>query len=191
LWAVVGLGNPEAKYLKTRHNLGFMVVDELAARHGGQFGGRHRHFVSASVEVGGQRAILVKPITYMNRSGLALREFLYGRPDFPPERLIVVQDDIDMETGRLKIRKGGSSGGHRGIESIIAETGLRDFIRVKIGIGRDPEMPPEKYVLTKFSKAERPLIEEAVFLAADAVEALITEGLAAAMNRFNRKPGIS
>lgn len=184
-WAVVGLGNPGQKYSKSRHNVGFMVADEVALRHGIALAAERLCGIGRG-SVGGREVVLVEPWTFMNRSGLAVAGVL-GRFGIAPENLIVLHDDLDMETGRLKIRKGGSSGGHKGVESIIATLGTGDFIRVKIGIGRDPAMPSEDYVLRKFKRAEAPLIKEAVCAAADAVESLLSEGLSAAMNTYNKK----
>ncbi len=163
-----------------------MVLDELASRHRAEFAGKKRHYASARMEVDGRGVLLLKPLTYMNRSGLAIKDLLYEK-DIPPERLIVVQDDMDMDPARIKIRKGGSSGGHRGIESIIMETGMVDFIRLKIGIGRNPVIPPERYVLMRFDKEELPRFERAISAAADAVRVIITEGLQKAMNAYNNK----
>lgn len=188
MWVILGLGNPDKKYERTRHNLGFMTADELAARAGAGFFEDKRLFLAAEIQIAGEKTVLVKPLTYMNRSGLALRALLYEKAFRPEESLIVVHDDIDMEEGRLRIRKGGASGGHRGIESIHAETGIRDFIRIKIGAGREPGVEPEEYVLKKIPKARMELFAKAVGSAADAAECIIKEGLPAAMNRFNRKP---
>lgn len=163
-----------------------MVLDELAERfHAGPARGYRRSAV-AKMEIDGREVLLLKPLTYMNRSGAAVKELL-SKKNLPPERVIIVHDDIDMDTGRLKVRPGGSSGGHRGIESIIVETGRDDFIRVKIGVGRDPFLDPEKYVLQKFKKDEGPLMKEAIETAADAVVCIIMEGIEKAMNRFNKK----
>lgn len=186
MWAVAGLGNPEDRYLKTRHNLGFMVLDRLAEDYQGRSYGKYKHSAAAKIDIEGREAILFKPLTYMNRSGGAVREIL-AKKNIPPEKLIVVQDDIDMETGRIKIRRGGSSGGHKGIESIILELGTADFIRVKVGIGRGPFLEAEKYVLQKFKKEEIPIVNEAISNAARAVAVIITEGIGKAMNRFNKK----
>jgi len=186
IWAVFGLGNPETKYLKTRHNIGFMVLDELAERFRAEHVRGYKQSAAANVEIDGRQVLLLKPLTYMNRSGAAVKELLLKK-NLSPEKIIIVHDDIDMDAGRLKVRRGGSSGGHRGIESIIMETGRDDFIRVKIGVGRDPFLDSEKYVLQKFKKDEAPLIKEAVERAADAVASIITEGIERAMNRFNKK----
>ncbi len=185
MWAIVGLGNFPRKYRGTRHNVGFMVVEEIAARLSLKFIERQLYLI-AKGSVGGHEAIVAEPLTYMNRSGEAVYK-LIQRFGVVPENLVVVHDDIDMPTGRLKIRIGGSSGGHKGIDSIIERTATRDFIRVKIGIGRDPDIPPEEYVLRKFTKDEQPIIKEAVSGAADAVETILFEGLESAMNKFNVK----
>ena len=121
----------------------------------------------------------------MNRSGAAVKK-VAGRFFVPPERVIVIHDDLDLEPGVLKIRRSGSSGGHRGVESIIENLGTKDFIRVKIGIGRSGVIPPEKYVLAKFTLTERPSVNEAVADAVESVHVIVAEGLERAMNRFNR-----
>lgn len=185
MWAVVGLGNFPKKYQGTRHNVGFMAVEELASRHSLKFTERELYLV-AKGSVGGAEAVLAEPLTYMNRSGQAVYQ-LIQRFGIAPENLVVIHDDIDMPAGRLKIRMGGSSGGHRGIDSIIERIATKDFVRVKIGVGRDPEIPPEEYVLKKFAKSEQPVVREAVSRAADAVEAILSDGVQAAMNRFNVK----
>lgn len=187
MWAVLGLGNPGRKYSKTRHNVGFMLVDLLAGRHGLKFLERRNYLVSrGSIE--GHGVVLVEPLTFMNLSGAAAREILRRYPA-RPDTLIVAHDDMDIDVGRIKIKAGGSSGGHKGIDSIIEHIGTRDFLRVRMGIGKDPSMPGADYVLRKFQRSEVPLAAEMLEDAADAVEAIITEGPDAAMNRFNRKPG--
>jgi PTH1 family peptidyl-tRNA hydrolase len=163
-----------------------MVLDELAEKFKAGPVRGYKHSAAAKMEIEGYPVLLLKPLTYMNRSGAAVRELL-SKKNIQPEKIIIVHDDIDMETGRLKVRRGGSSGGHRGVESIIVETGRDDFIRVKIGVGRDPFLDPEKYVLGKFKKDEEPVMKEAIQKAALAVECIITEGITCAMNRFNKK----
>jgi PTH1 family peptidyl-tRNA hydrolase len=189
LRAIVGLGNPGPKYSRTRHNAGFKVLEELARRHGVRFAQRDLYNATRG-SIGGQGVLFMEPLTFMNLSGKAvvrgMRKF-----GFEPEDLIVVCDEMDMDTGRVKIKQGGSSGGHNGIQSIIDMTGYRDFIRVKVGIGRDPRIPSEKYVLSKFTPDEAEAHEEAISRAADAVEYIVTEGLETAMNMINRRPSIS
>ncbi|MDA8171486.1 MAG: aminoacyl-tRNA hydrolase [Nitrospiraceae bacterium] len=187
MWAVAGLGNPDSKHLKTRHNAGFMAADELADRLGARWRpGPGGNLSVAPAQIAGQDVLLVKPLTYMNLSGVAVGRVLREK-NIAPENLIVVHDDIDLETARIRIRKNGSAGGHKGVDSIIRQTGTRNFIRVKIGIGRDPSKLAEIYVLEKFRKDEVPLIAEAVSAAAQAVMDIITGGVETAMNRFNKK----
>ncbi len=183
MWAIVGLGNYGSKYSKTRHNLGFMVVDAIAGAIdiGLQ---EKRYYLIGKGSMGGQEVLLIEPLTFMNNSGIAVREVL-KKFNILPENLIIIHDDIDMDVGRLKIRKSGSSGGHRGIESIIQNIDTRDFVRVKIGIGREIGMLAEDYVLKKFKKEELPLIKDAIKRAADAVAIIVSEGVSKAMNRFN------
>lgn len=183
MWLIVGLGNPGRRYAKTRHNAGCMAADEIACRYGLEFRDREA-FSIAKGSLEGNAVILLEPLTFMNRSGLAVRDAM-KRYAIPPEKLIVIQDDIDMETGKLKIRKRGSSGGHKGLQSIIENIGTTEFLRVKIGVGREEGVPVEEYVLGKFRKDEAPLIKDALSKTADAVEAIIKDGVEKAMNRFN------
>jgi PTH1 family peptidyl-tRNA hydrolase len=185
LWAIVGLGNFPRKYQGTRHNVGFEVVEEILSRHSLSFKEKDLYRI-AEGSVEGVRCVLAEPLTYMNRSGNAVYQIM-RKSGIVPENLIVVHDDIDMPTGRLRIRLGGSSGGHKGVDDIIQRIATKDFIRVKIGVGKDPEMLVEDYVLKKFRRDEKPVIKEAVSLAADAVEFILREGLYEAMNRFNAK----
>jgi PTH1 family peptidyl-tRNA hydrolase len=183
LWLVAGLGNPGVKYAWTRHNIGFLVLDELIRRYGLTFKEKSDYRIcNGSIE--GEKAIFLEPLTFMNRSGSAMAS-IYHRNNMLPDNIIVIHDDLDIETGRVKIRKRGSSGGHKGIESIIQHIGTNVFVRVKIGIGRDPFIPTEDYVLSKFRKNELALIRESIVDAADAVECIIREGADKAMNKFN------
>lgn len=180
---IAGLGNPGRKYSRTRHNIGFMVVEEIARKNGIEFSDR-KEFRIGRGSIEGQGVILVEPLLYMNRSGAPVRDVL-RRSNIEPRELIVVHDDLDMETGKLRIRKTGSSGGHKGVESIIQNIGSRDFIRVKIGIGREPGIPVEDHVLSKFTRQEIPVIKEAVERTVDAVRVIVTDGVDRAMNSFN------
>jgi PTH1 family peptidyl-tRNA hydrolase len=177
---VVGLGNPGERYSKTRHNVGFMVADEIAERLNIELKVKESYRIGkGSIE--GRQIILVEPLTFMNRSGFAVQDLL-KRYHIPTENLIVIHDDIDMQTGRLKIKKKGSSGGHNGIESIIQALGTSEFKRVKIGVGREEGVPAEIFVLKKFRKEEIPLVKDAVLRAADAVDAIVKNGVDRAMN---------
>ncbi|MBZ0155849.1 MAG: aminoacyl-tRNA hydrolase [Alphaproteobacteria bacterium] len=185
---IVGLGNPGNKYARTRHNVGFMVVDQLAEEYRIPFVEEGLYLIGKG-GIGGQESVLLKPLTYMNRSGTAVKRVLRKMnifSDGPGDSLIVIHDDLDLVPGIIRLRRNGSSGGHRGIESIIQETGTRDFVRVKVGIGREEGRPVEEYVLGTFSPSEKKLIKDAIINAAEAVCIIVTEGIEKAMNRFNR-----
>ncbi|MCE5195208.1 MAG: aminoacyl-tRNA hydrolase [Nitrospiraceae bacterium] len=184
MWAVVGLGNYGSKYSKTRHNLGFMVAGRIAEFLDIEFEEKKEYLIAKGF-IRGQDVLLIEPLTFMNNSGRAVRDVL-KRFNIPLENLIVIHDDLDMEIAKLKIRKGGSSGGHRGIDSIIQQIGTKEFTRVKIGIGREIGMLAEDYVLKKFRKEEIPLIKETIQKASEAVSTIISDGLEKAMNRFNQ-----
>jgi len=169
----VGLGNPGRSYERTRHNVGFLVADELARRHGGSWRAKKKA-EAASVSLGLKDVALLKPTTYMNNSGVAL-------VGYETAQLVVVHDDLDLPAGSVRVKVGGGAGGHNGLRSIIQRLG-NDFARVRIGIGRPPVgMTVTDYVLGRMNSA----VKEAVPLAADAVEALIESGTEVAMNRFN------
>jgi PTH1 family peptidyl-tRNA hydrolase len=185
---VVGLGNPGARYHETRHNLGFATVDELAKRHGITEWEAAPH--GAEALVANWRAAstrLVKPLTYMNLSGGAVMTLAqFYKVDMAD--LLVVVDDVNLEIGRLRARTSGSAGGHNGLKSIIAQMGTDAFPRLRIGIGRgDDRRNLADHVTGKIDPSERPVVEEAVQRAADAVETFVAEGIVAAMNKFNRK----
>lgn len=184
MWIVVGLGNPGDEYAGTRHNIGFMVVDSLAERISAGRGKKTRHYTSARGFIEGSQVLLIKPLTFMNRSGIAVSEALREQGD-ADSTLVVVQDDIDLDTGTIRVRSGGSSGGHKGVESIIQTVGTRNFVRVKIGIGRSERVPVEEYVLKNFPKKDRPVIAESVENAVDAIVTIIDKGLTYAQNIFN------
>ncbi|MCA1927420.1 MAG: aminoacyl-tRNA hydrolase [Calditerrivibrio sp.] len=182
---VVGLGNPGKQYEMTRHNIGFMVVDELAKSIVVNFkGGFNADY--AVGEIGGKRVYLAKPQTYMNLSGKAVSE-IAGYFDIESGNVIVVHDDLDMEFGKIKLRMGGSSGGHRGIESIIASIDTDKFIRVKMGIGKPQHKNMPGYVLGEFSKEEKSLLDRFVELGCMAVKEILQSDLKKAMNIFNNK----
>jgi peptidyl-tRNA hydrolase, PTH1 family len=184
LWLIAGLGNPGTRYQNTRHNIGFLVIDELLRKQKIVFKEKDNYRIAEGSQYD-EKIILLEPLTFMNNSGLAVRKVMQ-KSHLTPENLIVVHDDLDLATGNLKIRKKGSSGGHKGVESIIQNIGSPEFIRVKIGIGRDPVIPTEKYVLSKFSKDEMQLVREAIERAVQSIDSIIRVGPETTMNRFNR-----
>jgi PTH1 family peptidyl-tRNA hydrolase len=185
---VVGLGNPGERYRRTRHNAGFMVVDALAARAGALRGQERAEAQVASAVLGGEETLLVKPQTFMNRCGSAVERLLLDH-DLRPQQLVVVVDDVALELGRLRVRERGSHGGHNGLRSIIETLASEDFPRVRVGI-RKGDIPGElaDYVLDPFPPEDVLVVQEVVSRAADAVECLVREGAAVAMNRFNGMP---
>ena len=184
---VVGLGNPGPEYADTRHNVGFHVVELLAARAGG--GRFSRHKSNADVLEGrlaGRRVVLAKPRTYMNVSGGPVA----GLVRYYGGELVVVHDDLDLGFGVVRLKQGGGEGGHNGLRSISNSLGTKDYLRVRFGIGRPPgRQDPADYVLKRFSATERKELEFAVDLAADATEALLSEGLEPTQNRFHALSG--
>ncbi len=185
-WLIAGLGNPGARYAFTRHNIGFMLVEALSVRCRIPLAKKSFQSRYGYGSIAGSQVILAEPLTYMNNSGEAVLGFMrhFGND----MQLIALHDDLDSALGRLRIRAGGGgAGGHRGIGSIIHHLGHTDFIRVKIGIGRDSRIPVEKYVLSRFGKDESDIIEKSVFNAAEAVEVIIRDGVQAAMNLFNKR----
>lgn len=187
---VVGLGNPGPDYAETRHNVGLRVVELLAARAGG--GRFSRHKTNADVleaRLAGRRVVLAKPRTYMNVSGGPVAGLLRYF-SVPAAELVVVHDDLDLGFGVIRLKRGGGEGGHNGLRSITASIGTRDYLRARFGIGRPPgRQDPADFVLKRFSAAERKDVELAVDLAADAIEALLHEGLEPAQNRFHALSG--
>ncbi len=184
MWLVAGLGNPDEKYADTRHNVGFMVINALAVRFSIPLKQKTANFIFGKGFIEDEKAILIKPLTFMNRSGVAVREALFKFDEI--ENLLVVHDDLDLDIGVLRIRKSGSSGGHNGIQSIIECLNSKDFLRLKIGIGRSTRISAERYVLRSFNKREKVVIEETIDNAADAIQILINQGISKAQNKFNK-----
>ena len=185
--AIVGLGNPGPRFKNTRHNVGWHVLDRLAVRWDAAKPGKARHAEVQKALFEGQPVLLAKPLTYMNDSGKAVRA-LVEKDHLPLERILVIYDDLDLAFGKLRLRAGGSSGGHNGIKSIQQHVAGKpgDFPRIKIGIGRPPAgVDPIDYVLKTFLPNEKPVIADAIVRAADAVECWLQEGIEAAMNKFN------
>jgi peptidyl-tRNA hydrolase, PTH1 family len=183
-WLIVGLGNPGREYERSRHNLGFMVVDELARRHRGRATDRAAKSLTGRIRLGERELVLAKPQTMMNLSGQALKA-LRGKYGVPLERTIVVHDELDLPFGRLRVRAGGSSAGNHGLDSIIAALGTKDFARIRIGIGKPPGDGAD-HVLSPFTESERTQLPDIVKRGADAVETAVEHGLERAMADFNR-----
>ncbi|WP_020620828.1 aminoacyl-tRNA hydrolase [Paenibacillus daejeonensis] len=183
---IVGLGNPGAKYEDTRHNVGFMVVDELARRWSIPVTQSKCRGLLGDGHAGGQKVALLKPMTYMNLSGESLRSFMdYYKADL--EDCIVVYDDLDTAIGRIRLRYQGSAGGHNGIKSIISHTGTQIFNRVRMGISRpEPGRNIADYVLSDFAKSERELLSEMISYACDAIEHALDHPFESTMGKFNR-----
>ncbi len=184
MYVVVGLGNPGKKYEHTKHNIGFMTVDFLAEKNGIKINKiKHKALVGEGM-ISGQKVLLVKPQTYMNLSGNSVREILeYYK--VAAQDMIVVYDDVDIEMGRLRIRKRGSAGSHNGMRSIIYDIKSDEFPRVRVGIGGERKAGLADYVLGGFRKEEITVMEKAVVRAADAIERMLAKGIDDAMNEFN------
>jgi peptidyl-tRNA hydrolase, PTH1 family len=186
-WVVAGLGNPGEDYAHSRHNVGFAVMDRLAKSKHAKFDRRKFKGLVAEAELGGARALLVKPQTYYNGSGECVAAIL-GYYKVPPSRLIVVHDELDLVVGRLQLKQGGSDAGNRGVRSIDQALGTPNFIRIRIGLNRPPgERESKDYLLESMSAQARADLEDSLQRAAEAVEAIIAEGLERAMQRFNQR----
>ncbi len=184
---VFGLGNPGASYERTRHNIGFQVLDILARRHGATFTTHKFRSLAARIRVDGETVLLVKPLTYMNASGEAVGPIVrYYK--VPLEDVLVVYDDLDLPFGTLRLRAKGGSGGHKGLKSIIQHLGSEDFPRLRVGIGRPPgRMDPADFVLSPFTASEEEVMAVVREEAADAVELWVKEGTQRAMNVVNAR----
>jgi peptidyl-tRNA hydrolase, PTH1 family len=188
---IVGLGNPGYLYARHRHNIGFMCVSYLAKKFRIEFDRKQGAARTGLGTIGGIKVLVARPQTYMNASGESVHTIMQ-KLNVPAEDLIVIHDDLDLPVGKIRVRLGGGSGGHKGIESIIQRTGTREFSRIRIGVGRpeaDKETAKEEavisYVLSDFPKEEKEIIEAAIPKACEAIYCLITEGMTEAMNRFN------
>jgi PTH1 family peptidyl-tRNA hydrolase len=190
-WLVVGLGNPGPKYIGTRHNVGEDVVKLLAERHREQLKGGRDNALTAETRFGApgndERVVLSFPITYMNESGQAVGAQVrrYRIPSV--DRIIVIHDELDLDPGVLRVKEGGGQAGHNGLRSITAHTKSQDYLRIRIGVGKPPSGAGKNYVLSKVPKSERERLDIAVVDAADAVELIISDGVDAAMRRYNVK----
>jgi len=185
---IVGLGNPGIEYQFTPHNLGFLAVDRIASERGIEIRNRQCRALTARMRVGDEPVLLAKPETFMNLSGLSVRE-LVAEYDLKPESdLVVLQDELDFPLGTLRIHTRRSSAGHNGIESIVGALGTQDFLRIRMGVAPERKIEDgQRYLLAPMNKAALAVVDETLDTAAEAVKVILTEGAAAAMNRFNRK----
>lgn len=186
MYIIAGLGNPTSKYDRTRHNVGFDAIDIISKRYGIKVNtAKHKALCGTGV-IGGEKVLLLKPMTYMNLSGEAVAEAVsYYKLDADNE-LIVIFDDISLEPGRMRLRRKGSAGGHNGVKSIIAMTGTEGFKRIKIGVGAKPEgRDLADYVLSYFNKQDRALVDEALDKVPEAVELIMADEFDRAMNKYN------
>jgi PTH1 family peptidyl-tRNA hydrolase len=204
MWLVVGLGNPGAKYAGNRHNIGFQVVDELAAAHGlpawktGKLGGDTTSGV-ITTERGRERAVLVKPMEFMNLSGFAVQR----TADFhgvEPADILVVHDEIDLPLGLVRLKSGGGHGGHNGLRSIMEQLGSGKFARLRMGVGRDPNVPPgggagsqavASWVLADFRKDDAGVVTAMIKAGCEAIATVLARGITVAMNQHNARPNLS
>ena len=184
---IVGLGNPGRRYRGTRHNVGWEVLARLADRAGIRVNEDEGFAEVGRGAIGSQRVLLARPVTYMNVSGEAVRD-LRRRHRVRPADILIIVDDIDLPLGRLRLRAGGSAGGHNGLKSVIEALGTTEFPRLRVGIGRPPlGVDPAEFVLTRFTDGEAAVVQESLTRAVEAVEMAVTEGVGAAMNRYNAK----
>jgi PTH1 family peptidyl-tRNA hydrolase len=204
MWLVVGLGNPGAKYARNRHNIGFQVVDELAARHGlpawktGKLGGDTTSGV-VTTERGRERCMLLKPMEYMNLSGFAVQR----AADFhgvEPDEILVVHDEIDLELGLVRLKSGGGHGGHNGLRSIMEQLGGGKFARLRMGVGRDPNVPPgaeankqavSGWVLSDFPRDQAAVVTAMIQAGCEDIATVLARGIGPAMNQHNARPKLS
>ena len=187
MWVVVGLGNPGRRYAGTRHNVGFTVIQRLARRWGADMRRRKYGAKVAEVMRNEERLVLAQPQTYMNLSGVAVRQLAEGYR-VGPARIVVVSDDLDIPLGQIRIRKSGSAGTHKGLRSVVSELGTPSIPRLRIGIGPLAENEEAvEFVLSRFSREELPVVEEALAKAEEALEMILDGRIEAAMNRFNQK----
>lgn len=180
---IVGLGNPGIEYQFTPHNLGFLAIDRIAGDRGVEVRNWQCRALTARTAIGSEPVLLGKPDTFMNLSGLAVRELLEEYELKPETDLVVIYDELDLPLGTIRIRRRGSSAGHNGMKSIIGALGTQEFLRIRIGIA------PEKNILKPFRKAQLKVVDEVLDTVAEAVQVILTEGPGAAMNRFNRRNG--
>lgn len=185
---IVGLGNPGIEYQFTPHNIGFLAVDRIAEQCGVTVGNRHCKALTGRGRIGNEEILLVKPETYMNLSGMSVLELVRKYEVDPQKDLIVIYDELDLPLGMIRIRARGSSAGHNGLQSIINALQTEEIARIRIGVAPDdPKKGGVKYILSAFRKSQLVAVDEALDIAGQAVTLILSEGIATAMNRFNRK----
>ncbi len=186
---IVGLGNPGIEYQFTLHNLGFLVIDRLAEQYGAHVTNRRARALTGKAIIGGEPVLLAKPETYMNLSGLAVRELVASLEIDPASDLVVIHDELDLPFGTLRIRQRGGPAGNHGMESIIGALASQEFTRIRIGISPGHKVANGAgYVLSQIKKSQYEAVDQVLDTAADAVRVIVTEGVEVAMNRCNRKP---
>ena len=186
MYIIAGLGNPEKKYMNTRHNIGFDVIDAIAEKNDIVLGEKKHKAVIGKGIAAGQKVVLVKPLTYMNLSGESIRSVIDFYKVDEKSELIVISDDVSLDMGQIRMRKRGSDGGHNGLKNIIMHLGHEEFIRVRMGVGeKPPQMDLADYVLGHFSAQEREVMNESARTAVLAIETMMVEGPDAAMNKYN------
>jgi peptidyl-tRNA hydrolase, PTH1 family len=185
---IVGLGNPGIEYQFTPHNLGFLTIDRIASECGVEVRNRHCRALTARAVIGSEPVLLAKPETFMNLSGMSVRELVAEHEIRPEADLIVIYDELDLPWGAIRIRQRGSSAGHNGMESVIGALGTQEFLRIRLGVAPDRKVADAMtYLLAPFRKVQLKQVDEVIDKAAEAVNVILKEGPAAAMNRFNRK----
>ena len=185
MFLIVGLGNPGSRYRKTRHNLGFMVLESLAKQWHRRFGKGEGPYEIVESTIGSQSVLLIKPSTYMNRSGIAVDDLL-KKYDVELSRLFVLCDDLNLPLGKLRLREKGSDGGHKGLASVITALGTEEFPRLRLGIGSDQEIDAEEYVLFPFLSVEYPFVNSMIEKGGQVVVNFVQNGIEWAMNLYNR-----
>jgi len=186
---IVGLGNPGVEYQFTPHNMGFLAVDRIAEEHGLRVNNRHCRALTGKATIADHQVLLAKPETYMNLSGMSVRELVSEHEIDPARDLIVIYDELDLPLGAIRIRQRGSSAGHNGMESIIGALGSDEFVRMRLGVAPDhPVKDGARYVLGQFKRSQEAEVVEQLDKAAEAVKVILTEGVAKAMSLYNRRP---
>lgn len=185
---IVGLGNPGIEYQFTPHNLGFLAIDRIAQQNGVMVDNRHCRALTARTRIGNEEVLLAKPETYMNLSGMSVRELMEEHELASVKDLLVIYDELDLPLGSIRIRERGSSAGHKGMESVMGALGTQEVSRMRLGSAPDyPVKDGGRYGLAPFKKSQLVAVDELLDLAAQAVSVIVNEGIAVAMNRFNRK----